>query len=192
MEKQSIIQYSLSKKKKSGLILTTLATLIVGAGILYLSHFLNFGNGRGVLIILGFFNLIVFFFCVSAYIHLKKENFTAIYISDEGVYDISTGNHIGTVLWKDVTGIRVMDDMSNLKYKYIVLKVSNPNEYIYREQSKGKRRSLELKHQYYGSPICFSNRALDCNFEELKQAVYSKFHLYQETHPKEATHEQTN
>ena len=51
--------------------------------------------------------------------------------------------------------------------KYIVLKVRNPNEYIDREPTRSKKRSLELRLQYYGSPICISSRALDCTFEEL-------------------------
>lgn len=37
-----------------------------------------------------------------------------------------------------------MDDISNLKRKYIVLKVRNPNEYIDREPTRSKKRSLEL------------------------------------------------
>ena len=75
-----------------------------------------------------------------------------------------------------------MDDISNVKRKYIVLKVRNPNEYIDREPTRSKKRSLELRLQYYGSPICISSRALDCTFEELKQAVFDRYDLYKASH----------
>ena len=54
-------------------------------------------------------------------------------ISDEGITDLSTGYRIGTVLWNDVTKIKVMDDLENLNYKYVVLVVKNPNQYIMQE-----------------------------------------------------------
>ena len=75
-----------------------------------------------------------------------------------------------------------MDDLSNLKRKYIVLKVKNPNEYIDREPTRSKKRSLELKLQYYGSPICISDRALDCTFKELEKAVFEKYNHYKTLH----------
>lgn len=183
METSSVIKFKLGKNKKRGLFLTTIFSLLLGSGALAFSHTLKFGNGRFVFILLGFFLLLITFFCLVSYYHLAKEKFTAIYISDEGVYDISTGNRIGTVLWKDVENIKILDDMSNLKFKYIVLKVQNPNEYIDRETSRSKKRSLELKRQYYGSPICISERALDCTFDELKKAVCEKYNQYKSTIP---------
>ncbi|MDR1755781.1 MAG: hypothetical protein LBR65_02335, partial [Culturomica sp.] len=55
--------------------------------------------------------------------------------------------------------------------RYIVLMVANPQEYIGREPSSRKKRSMILKLHYYGSPICFSTRGLDCTFEELEETV---------------------
>ena len=183
MREQSIIKFTLGENKKSGLFLTTLLSAFTGGGSLYLSHFLDFGNGRGVLLILGLCSLAITLFCAIAYYKLKREGFTALFISDEGINDISTGNRIGTVMWKDVECIKIMDDISNLKHKYIVLKVHNPEVYISREPTRSKRRSLNLKLQFYGSPICFSNRALNCTFEELEKAVTEKYNLYKRNHP---------
>lgn len=178
METSSVRTFKLSKKKQRGLFLTTLLSALLGVGAIVFSHSVKFGDGNSLFILLGFVLLIVTFFCLMSYYYLAKEGFKAMYISEEGVNDVSTGNRIGTVLWKDVESVKIMDDISNLKRKYIVLKVRNPNEYIDREQNRSKKRSLELRQQYYGSPICFSNRALDCTFEELKQAVFEKHNLY--------------
>lgn len=183
MDTSSVIKFKLGRNKKRGLLLTTILSTLFGAGALVFSHSLKFGNGRFVVFLIGFFLLVITFFCLVSYCQLAKDKFTAIYITDEGVYDISTGNRIGTVLWKDVESIKTLDDMSSLKRKYIVLKVKNPNEYIDREPTQSKKRSLELKRQYYGSPICISDRALDCTFNELEQAVSEKYTMYKATLP---------
>lgn len=175
MDTLSVITFKLGKNKKRGLFLTTVLSALGGILLLYLSRLLIVGEGRVVVFFLGLTSLLTTFFCLISYYFLAKEKFTAIYISDEGVNDTSTGHRIGTVVWEDVTDIKIMDDISSLQYKYIVLKVRNPNEYIDREPNRSKKRSLELKHQYYGSPICFSNRALDCTFKELQQAVFDKY-----------------
>lgn len=178
MRTSSVITFRLSKNKQRSLFITTLFTALIGAGAMVFSHSLKFGNGRLAFILLGIFLLLITLFCLVNYYYLIKEKFNVMYISEEGINDTSTRNRIGTVLWKDVENIKIMDDISNLKRKYIVLRVSNPNEYIDREPNLSKKRSLELRHQYYGSPICISNRALECKFDELSQAVFEKYNLY--------------
>lgn len=182
MSTSYVTTFKLSRKKQRGLFLTTLCSALIGIGSLAISHELKLGEGRFLLLLISFFSLLTTVFCCISYYYLTREKFTAIYISEEGVNDISTGNRIGTILWKDVVSLKVMDDISNLKRKYIVLKVKNPNEYIDREPTRSKKRSMELRLQYYGSPICISNRALDCTFEELKQAVFEKYNLYNASH----------
>lgn len=182
MNTPAVTTFKLSRKKQRGLFLTTLFSALIGIGSMVVSHELKLGEGRFLLILIGFFSLLTTAFCCISYYHLTREKFRAIYISEEGLNDTSTGSRIGTILWKDVDNIKVMDDISNLKRKYIVIKVKNPNEYIDREPARSKKRSMELRLQYYGSPICISNRALDCTFEELKQAVYERYDLYQASH----------
>lgn len=178
METNAVITFRLSRKKKRGLFLTTVFSALAGAGAFYAAQYLRYGEGRFALMVIGVFAFFITFFCLVSYFHLSRESFKAIYITDDGINDISTGHRVGTILWKDVESIKIMDDISNLKRKYIVLRVKNPNEYIDREPTRSKKRSLELKHQYYGSPICISDRALDCTFEELKQAVVDKYNMY--------------
>lgn len=183
----NLIQFTLARKKLKGLFLIAILSAVCGLAELYISHTLQFGGGRILLFAIGVFSIVVVIFCLMSFFQLRKEKFTGMYISDEGVNDISTGNTIGTVLWKDVENIKIMDELGNPSRKYIVLRVSNPNDYIQREASMSKRRSLDLKLQYYGSPICFSNRALNCTFDQLKDAVFIKYNQYVERAAAETT-----
>lgn len=178
----NLIKFQLLKKKTRGLLVAAIFSTFICIAFLYISQYLKIGGGRFIMIGFGLAALSITIFTYYAYLHLRKEKFTAMYISDEGINDISTGNNIGTILWKDVEEIKILNDISNLKRKYIVLKVKNPNEYIDRETNRSKKRTLELKLQYYGSPICFSERALNCTFEQLKSAVFLKYEHYKETH----------
>lgn len=178
-----VIQFTLVRKKIKGLLLSGIISTAIGCLLIYVSQYLQFGSGKFFLLTIGAVSLFISLFCFMGFYRLKKEKFTAMYISDEGINDISTGNDIGTVLWKDVENIKIMSEIGNPKGgKYIVLKIKNPDEYIHREPNRSKRRTLELKLQYYGSPICFSNRALNCTFEQLKDAVFLKYNQYKDTH----------
>lgn len=176
----NVITFSLARKEKIIFYLITFFSAIIGFGGVYLAGRLAFGGGRFIILTIGVFALIVMAFCLLSFFRLRKEEGVGIYISDEGIYDISTGNTYGTVVWSDVEEIRIMDDISDLKHKYIVVRVKNPATYIQRELSKTKQHSLELKLQYYGTPICFSNRTLNCTFEQLKDAVFLKHNQYKE------------
>ena len=99
MEAPSTTTFKLSRHKKRGLFLTTVLSALIGAGALYAAHDLKYGEGRFVFIFIGVFALLTTFFCLISYSFLTRESFKAIYISDEGINDISTGNRIGTILW---------------------------------------------------------------------------------------------
>lgn len=176
----NVITFTLAKKEKTGLISSLIISAILGIGGIYLAGELNYGGGRFLVLTLGVFSLLITVFCITALIRLYKEKGVGIYISDEGILDTSTGNTYGTVVWSDVENIVILDDISDLKRKYIVVRVKNPTDYIQREMIKSKRRTLELKLQFYGSPICFSNRALNCTFDELKDAVFLKYNHQKE------------
>ncbi len=176
----SLFTFKLARHKIQRLLLAIVCGFVCGVLGLYVASQLEFGDGRFLLGVLSVLALLFGVFALWAYLQLRKEQFVAMYISGEGINELSTGNRIGTVLWKDVASIKIMKELGSGREgrKYIVLKVNNPNEYIHREPNRAKRRTLELKFQYYESPICFSERALDCTFEELKSAVYSKYGQY--------------
>ncbi len=182
----NLIKFTLIRRKIWGLLGVAILTTLIAIAMFHFSFSSRLGGGRFLLLLLGSINILVACFTYYGYFRLWQERFTAMYISDEGINDVSTGNHIGTVLWKDVEEIKIMKELGSgdgpKSRKYIVLKVSNPNEYILREPNRAKQRTLELKLQYYGSPICFSNRALNCTFDELVTAVTLKYNQYKELH----------
>lgn len=178
MSSSQIITFQLSKKKKTGLYLTLFFSLVAGIALLVLGHILTYGAGRFAIGMLGLVSLYVAGFCIYCVHQLIKIDFTGIIISKEGITDLSTGYRIGIILWKDIKQIKIMKDMSDLKRNYLVLIVDNPNDYISREPTRVKKRTLTLKLHYYGSPICISDRALECSFDTLKTVVLEKYEQY--------------
>lgn len=170
-EKLPVRTIALHPKKKMGLILGMFLSLLLA--IIFFYIFLNLDRmpGKVLTLILFLASVGMLFFNIVAFFVLKKENFIGFFISAEGLNDISTGNNYGVVYWKDITKIRIVDDIEHPKFKYIVVKVKDPQQYIDREPLIVKKRTLMLKYHYYGSPICFSNRGLSCSFEELEACV---------------------
>ncbi|MDR0394091.1 MAG: hypothetical protein LBH77_02920, partial [Tannerella sp.] len=158
----------LHSNKKWGVILSLFISVIL---IILLSRFyvsLDGMPGKVLTIILLIGTAVLLFFNTIALLVLARTKFIGFFISSEGMNDESTGNNYGLVYWKDVLKIRIVDDLEHFKRKYIVLKVQNPQEYINREPSLIKKRTMVLKYQHYGSPICFSERGLNCTFKELE------------------------
>lgn len=172
--------FKLRPNKKIGIILGAFISLLLAFFFFQLGIGLEKVAGRFLCLILFLFMLAATAFWIAGYIYLRKENFIGFFISSEGFNDISTGHRYGIVEWKDVVKIRILDDLDHPKKKYICLKIKNPQEYIAREPLQPKKRSLELKYHYYGSPICFSNRGLDCSFQELEDTIRQYFNNYQE------------
>jgi hypothetical protein len=176
--KPPVKTFYLRRDKKRRLYLAVTISFIVMMLMFWLFSFLNFGQGKYLALLIGIAALLTFTFVLLSLIHLTKENFIGMFISGRGINDISTGHAYGMVLWKDVISIKVLTELGNVNHKYIVLKVINPQEYIDREPNHSKKRSMILKHHYYGSPICFSNRELDCTFEELQDCIFEYYNNY--------------
>ena len=173
MAESSIVTFRLKKSKIFGIYGLSVVTLVVVIALGYLSCYLFRAHQlwfhfTGLLMIVAF---LLFIFTLWAIYRIHKEGRIGVIISDEGITDLSTVYYIGTVTWRDVEQIKVMDDLENIDYQYVVLVVKNPNQYIMQESSKIKKRSLMLKLHHYGSPVCISVRALDCTFAQLYESI---------------------
>lgn len=180
ISKLPVKTFKLRLRKKVGLWLFIFYNLFMTIFFTQLGYHLIKSPGRIICTIIILFSFVMTIFGIIALVRLIKEKFTGFFISSDGLNDISTGNNFGVILWKDVTKIKVLNDLQNPKHKYIVLKVKNPQEYIQRETMDSKKRSMMLKFHYYGSPICFSNRGLECTFEELEETVKTYYDNYLE------------
>ncbi len=56
-----------------------------------------------------------------------------------------------------------------------MLQVNNPQEYIDKQTSWIKRKSMTLNYKMYGTPICISATGLNIPFHELYTLVTEKF-----------------
>lgn len=170
-KKLPVKTFVLHPRKKNGLIIGMLLSVLMA--ILWFYIFINLDRmpGKIVTIILFLVSIGALVFDIVAYVVLSREHFIGLFLSADGLNDISTGNNYGIVYWKDVIKMRIVDDIEHPKFKYIVLKVKDPQQYIDREPLIAKKRSLMLKYHYYGSPVCFSNRGLNCSFEDLEANV---------------------
>lgn len=179
-KKLPVKTFALHPRKKNGLIIGMLLSVLMA--ILWFYIFINLDGmpGKIVTIILFLVSIGTLVFDIVAYVVLSSEHFIGLFLSADGLNDISTGNNYGIVYWKDVIKIRIVDDFEHPKFKYIVLKVKDPQQYIDREPLIAKKRSLMLKYHYLGSPICFSNRGLNCSFEELETNVRMYFDNYKQ------------
>jgi len=173
--------FRLKSHKVYGVWIGTVVSLCLSILCFTARQHATLGTGLYLFSVLCFLFLCAFVFFVIGAIHMYRENYIGFFISSDGFNDISTGHNYGVVFWRDVKGIQVMDDVQNMKYKYIIVQVKNPQMYIDRESLQHKKRSLMLKLHYYGSPICFSNRGLNCNFDELLEAINKYFSNWQES-----------
>ena len=163
--------FQLKRHKKYGLVLATLLNLAASILFMWTATHLRLGPGRFILGLLAIFAFGLFFFTLYSLIVLVRDHFAGMLISSQGINDISTGHSYGVVQWKSVTKIKVVTDIEYPDRKYIILKVVNPQLYINRERSIVKKRSMILKYHHYGSPVVFSERGIDCSFEELETTV---------------------
>lgn len=177
-QKLPVKTFMLLQRKRTGLIIFILINLILTVVFLKLGYGLMRSPGRFVCFLFFISSLLSTSFGIVSFVRLARDKFTGFFISSDGLNDISTGHNYGIVMWRDVTKIRVVNDVEHPKRKYIVLKVKNPQEYIDREPTLMKRRSMILKMHYYGSPICFSDRALECTFDELEENVRKYYENY--------------
>lgn len=185
MEQPTVIKFPFKKGKFRRVCLMGAFSLVAGLGLLFLGHYLHAMCGFGRLLF-GFLGIAVLFtlpLWIKGAVFLHREKDAGVVISDEGVSDISAGNRIGVVQWKDISAVREATDREFPDYRYVVLIVDNPNEYILREPSMAKQRSLVLKMHYYGSPVCISNRHLDTTFDRLYRAIKTRYENYRQLYP---------
>lgn len=176
--KLPVVTIKFKRNKKIGLEIGLIVSLMLFLLMCRLIPGLDFGGGKFLATVFCVINLCIFLFTILALIQIRKDGSIAMYISNRGINDLSTGHHYGMVQWQDVTKVKVVDEIEHPGRRYIILKVKNPQDYIDREPLQIKKRSLILKFHYYGTPICFSNRALDCTFEELEETVRAYYANY--------------
>ncbi len=184
MENSNIIEIQLSKTK---LVLLFLAAVtFVGIGIwlitteppesLRISFFglLKFTttNTKLFFVCLGLVSILLF--GSAAFFNLKKlrDNSPGLIITEVGVTDNSSATSIGFIPWEDVIKI---EEIKVAHQKFINLIVKNPQEYINKQKSAFKRKTMEINYNMYGTVVPISANSLKCKHSELKAMLEQKF-----------------
>jgi len=120
------------------------------------------------------------FFGLLGVLLVKKlgDNSPGLTISDKGITDNSTAVGAGFIPWDDIIE---MKEIQVVNQTFINVLVKNPQDYIDRQKSTFKRKSLQLNFNRYGCVIGISSNGLKCNYKELREILNSKFAEYKKT-----------
>ncbi|PJE46011.1 MAG: hypothetical protein CUR34_11485 [Sediminibacterium sp.] len=179
MTKEEEIEIPLSKTK---MILTFLGSIMfVGLGLWFLinppksNHWL-FGNPT-VIFITGIAS-VIFFGLVSITIFRKfSDKKPGLTINRQGIFDNSSGVSAGLIPWTDIQEIKISQVMSQ---KFLMLIVSNPEDYLEKVTNPLKRNAMKMNYKTYGSPISISSNALKTNFDDLHKMLIDKMKEYKQ------------
>lgn len=119
----------------------------------------------------------ILFFSLCAVFIAKKimENLPGLVINNEGLNDNSSGTSAGLILWKNIKEIKA-NKVAN--QNFIIIIVTNPEEYINKQKSFIKRKAMGMNFKSYESPIAISANGLKCNFDELNKTLVDAYKTY--------------
>ena len=174
MRETKRIEIQLSKSKLTLLFLGSI--MFVGLGVWYVIsppkvNISIFSNPTAVFIVglasILFFGLVGFFIFKKLF-----DNSPGLIISDEGVFDNSSGASAGFVPWTDIVEIK---ETKTFNQSFINLVVRNPQEYIDRQNSAFKRKLTKINYNSYGTVIGISTNGLKIKFKELKALLDERY-----------------
>lgn len=118
---------------------------------------------------------VVFFGAIAIFGSKKMFDRTpGVIINDKGITDNSSGVSVGLITWNDITGISTTVVVTT---KYLLLHVSNPEEYL-AKANKTKARIMKANMKMVGTPLSISTNTLACTFDELEKIITDAFKEY--------------
>ena len=177
MEQTEQIEIQFSKTKMTMTFLGSLA--FVGLGLWFLlnppksNHWL-FGNPTFIFV--AGLASVLFFGLVAITIFRKfSDKKAGLIISRQGITDNSSGVSAGLIPWTDIKEIKVSQMMNQ---KFLMIIVSNPQDYLDKVTNPLKRNAMKMNYKTYGSPISISSNALHTNFDDLERLLVQKMNEY--------------
>ncbi len=167
----------LSKTKLTLALLGSIAFIMAGLWfVIFQPTGNNFLLQSPTIVLLVGFVAIIFFGLIAVLIVRKlKDDKPGLIINQDGIADNSGGMSPGIIKWEDLEQISVLKISGQ---KIIMLMVKNPQEYIDRETSLLKRKTMQLNFKTYDSPLSISANSLKCNFDELLLILNANFKKY--------------
>jgi hypothetical protein len=174
MRETEQIEIQLSKSKLTLLFLGSI--MFVGLGVWYVISppkvNISIFSNPTVVFIVGLASIL--FFGLAGFFIFKKlfDKSPGLIISDEGVFDNSSGASAGFVPWTDIVEIK---ETKTFNQSFINLVVRNPQDYIDRQNSAFKRKLTKINYNSYGTVIGISANGLKIKYKELKDLLDERF-----------------
>ena len=121
--------------------------------------------------IIGYASIIFFGICAFLFARKVSDHKPGLIIEENGLTDNSSGMSAGHIPWSDVENFSIMEVH---RQKLIMLYVKNPQEYINRQTNFLKRKTMQLNHKMYGTPISISTNPLKTTVDELVALLVDK------------------
>jgi hypothetical protein len=167
------IEIEVSKTKTSLMLLGALSFVTIGLWFVIAPPAIEnayWGNPTKIKI-LGYASILLFGFCAVIFMRKLPGNKPALIIDQTTLMDNSGWLSAGQILWTDIEEISVFQFR---RQKLIMLHVSNPGDYIDRQTSLFKRKTMELNNRMYGTPLSISTNGLKISFDQLLTILTSK------------------
>jgi len=169
MQTKNTIEIALSKNKTYKMLFGSLLFVVMAAWLIYARK--DYGNPILILIV-GIIAILFFGYIAFFLIKALPDKKPGLIISTEGIVDNASAVAAGFIQWEDVQEIKVAQVMNQ---KFLMIMVSNPEEYINRRKGAVARNAMQMNYKSYGSPISISANALAISFDELHQIVLDRF-----------------
>jgi hypothetical protein len=174
MTTQQRIEVPLSKSKIISMLIGAVTFVFIGFWFVIAPPQIGnsyWGNPTKITIA-GYASIIFFGLCSVALILKLPDTKPGLILDDTGLTDNSSGLSAGHILWTDIENISVLEIH---KQKLLMLEVKNPQDYIDRQNSLFKRKSMELNYKIYGTPLSITTNGLKVPFQELLTLITQKF-----------------
>lgn len=112
----------------------------------------------------------VAFFGIATLYNWRKilNSKLGIYISEEGMMDLTSVFRIGWIEWKDIVGFTTKKIS---KTEVICIETSNPEKYLERLKSPVLRKASEQNLRIYGTPFFINTSSLSMSSAELEKVL---------------------
>lgn len=174
-----VTEVRLNKKRKNYLHIVHILSLVAGSAAFALFSIISIGSLKFVLILTWIIAGTYSFKAIIEEFRMKRNGYTGLVVSRQGIENTTANNSLGIIHWEDVHSIKIENDVHRPGEKLIVLDLISPQKYLDREKFEFRKKTLNRNYHYYGSPVCISNKYLDCSFTDLYNLITDYFD-YQE------------
>jgi len=168
------IKIPLSKGKMIFLLLGSLLFVILSAFIfLNAEEMITRRIGNPIIIkIIAIIGVLFFGVILMSILKKMMNKQSGLIISNEGIWDNSSGVSVGMIKWEDIVGIRKVRASG---VNFILIDVKNADSYLNNTKGTIKRQAMKANMRKYSTPISLSAAGLKISFNKLEILVQNEY-----------------